>query len=44
MKIRPQHRAVDPVGRVEHVVMIAPVNAQEDEAQQIAEERRHHVA
>ena len=42
MQIGPQHRAVHVVHGMEHVVMVVPVNAHEDEAEDICQEHRQH--
>ena len=39
MQVRPKNLAVDAITRLQHVVMIVPVNAQEDEAQHIGKQR-----
>jgi hypothetical protein len=36
VEVRPQNGTVDPRGELEHVVMIAPIDAEEDEAQNVA--------
>ena len=41
VQIRPQDAAVDPVGHLQHVVMIVPVDAENHEAQHVGEEHRH---
>src|SRR5688500_673396 len=38
MEVRPQDRAVDPIGGNQHVMVVVPVDAQVDEAQDIGEE------
>jgi hypothetical protein len=40
MEIRPQNRAVDGLRRVQHMVMIVPVDAYVDIAQNVADEDR----
>jgi hypothetical protein len=40
VQVRPERRAGDRAARVEHVMMIVPVDADEDEAQDVAEEDR----
>ena len=37
MEIGPQRRAVDPIRRLQHVVVIVPVDPQEHEAQNVAQ-------
>ena len=41
MQVRPQDRAVDPVDHVQHVVMVVPVDADEDEAHQVGQKHGH---
>jgi len=41
VQVRPQRRAVHVMDRMEHVVMIVPVDADEHEAQHVAEEHRN---
>src|SRR5262245_58834447 len=41
MQVRPQHAAGDVPSRVEHMMMIVPINAEVDEAEHVAQERRH---
>src|SRR5437870_5710517 len=40
MQVRPQYLAVDPLRDVQHVVMVGPVDADHDEAQDIGQESR----
>src|SRR2546423_14062534 len=40
MQIRPEHPAVDMLDHLQQVVMIAPVDAQEDKAKHVAEKHR----
>jgi hypothetical protein len=40
VEVRPQDLAVDPVAGVEHVMVVVPVDAQEEEAQHVAQEDR----
>src|SRR5215472_5236826 len=42
MKIRPQDPAVDPFGRLDHVMMVVPVNTQIDKAQYVGEKCGKH--
>ena len=41
VQIRPQYRPVDGRGQLEHVVVVVPVDADVDEAQDVGEEHRH---
>ena len=44
VEVGPQHAAVDAVGRVQQVMVVVPVDAEEDEAQDVAEEHRPEAA
>src|SRR6185312_561343 len=44
VEIRPENGAVHTLGHVEHVMVIVPVDAQVDEAEQIREERGQYRA
>jgi hypothetical protein len=44
MQVGPQHGAVDLLGRVQHVMMVVPVDAEEDVAEDVGEEHRHERA
>ncbi len=37
MRIRPQDLAVDPLGRLQHVVVVVPVDREKDEAEHICQ-------
>ena len=41
MQIGPEHLAVDAIGRVQHVVMVVPVDADEHEAEHVGQEYRN---
>src|SRR5207247_1612144 len=41
VEVRPHHLAVDPLGGVKHVVMVVPVDADHDEAQDVCQEHGH---
>jgi len=41
VQVRPQHSAVDAIRGVQHVVMVVPVDADEDEAEHVGEKDRH---
>jgi hypothetical protein len=40
MEIRPENLAIDLLGDAEHMVMIVPVDAKKDKAQDVAQEDR----
>ena len=40
MQVGPEDGAVDALGRLEHVVMVVPVDAEEDEAQDVGQKHR----
>src|SRR5882672_1564221 len=44
MKIRPQHSAADVLDDLQQVMMIAPVDAEKNKAQQVTEKDRAHRA
>ena len=44
MEVGPEDAAGDPLGHVEHVVVIVPVDPEVDEAQDVAQERGHERA
>jgi hypothetical protein len=40
VQVRPEDLAVDPLGRVQHVVVVVPVDAEVDEAEHVRQEHR----